>query len=514
MKLCGHVTLGLTGAIFVVLGVILIPKSMNAVLQFMVKEIMTICPCSQLYPSWKEPTSVIPLYQTFYFLEIENPDEVSQGAKPKVKEVGPYVYNLTMHRDGGVWHLNDTVTYIQPIWYHFVESLSVSSDDRVITTINFPLVAAISSSRNMSSGVQHFLAALAQSTNSTLFRRLSIKEILWGYYDKFLHEAQIFAGKKVIPSDHFGFLMGRNGTSNGLYNAYTGAGNYKDVARIAYWNGTNSLNFWYSKWANMINGTDGTMFHPFIDKSEILYMFNPDTCRSLPYIFKEDAKYLDIPLHHYYLPPYVYANTTYHPENKEFCNSRCLFSGVFNISQCLRGAPLGLSNPHFLYGSQDLQESVEGLNPNVSLHENFFQVEPIMGMPYIFAERLQINLFVEPYPFLSDMQNVPSFYFPFLWLEEKVTVRTEDAMKYKSTILVINTVVFALKIGLSIFGGCLILAAGTLLTRKIVYSSRERSVAKGSKQHLLSRNSDNSNHSNSNNSHMVVNERSPLLPTI
>lgn len=24
---------------------------------------------------------------------------------------------------------------------------------------------------------------------------------------------------------------------------------------------------------------DGTMFHPFIDKSEVLYLFNPDTCR-------------------------------------------------------------------------------------------------------------------------------------------------------------------------------------------------------------------------------------------
>lgn len=55
---------------------------------------MTICPCSQLYPTWKEPTSVLPLYQNFYFLEIENPQEVIQGAKPKVKEIGPYVYKL------------------------------------------------------------------------------------------------------------------------------------------------------------------------------------------------------------------------------------------------------------------------------------------------------------------------------------------------------------------------------------------------------------------------------------
>lgn len=48
-----------------------------------------------------------------------------------------------------------------------------------------------------------------------------------------------------------------------------------------------------------------------------------------------------------------------------------------SLSLSTTGAPLGLSNPHFLYGSKDLQESVEGLSPNVSLHENFFQVEPV-----------------------------------------------------------------------------------------------------------------------------------------
>lgn len=510
MKVWGHASLGLAGGLLVVLGALLIPMTVNTILHYVVEQIMTICPCSQLYPTWKEPTSVLPLYQNFYFLEIENPQEVIQGAKPKVKEIGPYVYNLTMRRDGGIWNLNNTVTYIQPISYQFVRSMSVSSDDRVITTINFPLIAAVSSSKDMGHAIQGFIAAIAKTTNATLFKELSIKEILWGYYDPFLHMAQKFAGKSMIPSDHFGFLMGRNGTTNGLYNTYTGAGNHSDLARIAYWNGTNAVSWWFSKWANMINGTDGTMFHPFIDQSETLYMFNPDTCRSLPYIFKEHASYLGVPLLHFYLPPYVYANSTVHPQNKEFCPSRYLYSGVFNITECSRGAPLGLSNPHFLYGSKDLQESVEGLSPNVSLHENFFQVEPVMGLPYIFAERLQINLFVEP-SYLPEMKNVSLFYYPFLWFEEKVVVRTEDAMKYKSTILVMNKYVLALKVVLPFLGGCLIILAVTLLTRKLLTSGDKDDPKQNLKRYILPTESGNVNQSNMS-ATVKINETSPLLP--
>ncbi|KAJ8045803.1 Scavenger receptor class B member 1 [Holothuria leucospilota] len=468
MKVWGHASVGLIGAMMVIFGVLLIPMVTNMILVYVVKQIMLVCPCSQLYPAWKEPSNNVPLYQSFYFLEIQNPDQALKGAKPIMKEVGPYTYNLTMYRNAKEWNLNNTVTYTQPIWYEFVRSHSVGSDEDVITTINFPFVAAANSVKYNSTFLKMMISSIAVTTKTTLFKRLKIKEILWGYYDPFLNESQKFAGKKLIPDDHFGFLMGRNGTTNGLYNSFTGVDDYRKVAKIEYWNNTNSLNWWCSEEANMINGTDGTMFHPFIDKSEVLYLFNPDTCRSLPYIYKEDTSYLGIPLHHYYVPPYVYANSTMYPPNEEFCQKHSRFSGVFNTSACSRGAPMGLSNPHFLYGSKDLQESIDGLNPNVSLHESFFQIEPIMGMPYIFAERLQINLFVESIPHITGTGNVRSFYYPFLWFEEKVIVKMEDAMKYKDNILKINTIVFNLKIVLSIIGGALILLAIVFISKKVV----------------------------------------------
>jgi hypothetical protein len=32
------------------------------------------------------------MYQSFYFFNLTNPDEVMDGAKPRVVEIGPYVY--------------------------------------------------------------------------------------------------------------------------------------------------------------------------------------------------------------------------------------------------------------------------------------------------------------------------------------------------------------------------------------------------------------------------------------
>lgn len=39
------------------------------------------------------------------------------------------------------------------------------------------------------------------------------------------------------------------------------------------------LTFWTSNQSNSINGSDGSAFHPFLDKNERIYIFTPDLCR-------------------------------------------------------------------------------------------------------------------------------------------------------------------------------------------------------------------------------------------
>ena len=51
-------------------------------------------PTSELYERWVEPP--VPAYQKFYFFDIQNPDDVLDGARPKVIERGPYVYRYLL----------------------------------------------------------------------------------------------------------------------------------------------------------------------------------------------------------------------------------------------------------------------------------------------------------------------------------------------------------------------------------------------------------------------------------
>ena len=61
----------------------------------------------------------------------------------------------------------------------------------------------------------------------------------------------------------------------------TGIHSLRDLAQVKAYKEEPKLNFWYSDFANAINGTDGSMFHPGVSKGENLFMFSPDLCRSI-----------------------------------------------------------------------------------------------------------------------------------------------------------------------------------------------------------------------------------------
>ena len=42
--------------------------------------------------TWKDPGDSVDMYMNFYFWDLQNPDEVQNGAKPSLVQKGPYVY--------------------------------------------------------------------------------------------------------------------------------------------------------------------------------------------------------------------------------------------------------------------------------------------------------------------------------------------------------------------------------------------------------------------------------------
>lgn len=118
-------------------------------------------------------------------------------------------------------------------------------------------------------------------------------------------------------------------------------GRINEVGLIERFNFNDTLHYWSDHYANAINGTDSTLWHPDVSKEERVYTFISDICRSVYLDFHETRQNLyDIENYRFLLPDSVFANST---DNRGFCvpfnsknETRCLPSGLFSLSTCVK----------------------------------------------------------------------------------------------------------------------------------------------------------------------------------
>ncbi|XP_026577865.1 platelet glycoprotein 4-like isoform X3 [Pseudonaja textilis] len=230
-----------------------------------------------------------------------------------------------------------------------------------------------------------------------------------------------------------------NNTFDGPYEIYSGKDDINKKGIITTYKNSRNLKYWTS-YCSMVNGTDGTAFHPFVKKSEELYLFSSDACRSTYALFDRDVTVKEIPLYRFSIPALAFASALTNPDNICFCtksvvNSNCTTNGVLDVSSCKQGKPVYLSSPHFLYGSQIIFQFVKGMEPNVEEHTTFLDVEPITGLTLAFSKRLQVNLLVQNNPEITALKNIKHyFYFPVLWLNETATISDAKAELFRSKV--------------------------------------------------------------------------------
>jgi hypothetical protein len=87
-----------------------------------------------------------------------------------------------------------------------------------------------------------------------------------------------------VITEHFNHLLQNNNSDEGEFAVGTGYSNYMYTGRLMSWKEDYLLPYWDRPWdegnyCNMINGTDGTRFHPFIEEHERIYIYQADLCR-------------------------------------------------------------------------------------------------------------------------------------------------------------------------------------------------------------------------------------------
>ncbi|KAH0616462.1 hypothetical protein JD844_027571 [Phrynosoma platyrhinos] len=367
------------------------------------------------YENWVVAGS--PVYRQFWIFDVQNPEAVMKnGSQPVVKQKGPYTYRMRyLAKENITHHPDSTVSYFQPNIAQFVPDMSIGPENDTFTLVNLAVVAA--PALYQAGFIQALLDVFIKSSKSEFLQTRNVKEILWGYEDPFLKKIPIPGVIKKV-----GVFYPRNELQG----------------MLPYWGGH----------CDMINGTDGASFPPFVSKHEVLYFFSSDIC--------SDQLVKDIPLYRFIVPPDAFASPLVNPDNICFCTEKvisknCTSAGALDISSCKEGKPVYITLPHFLYASEDVFEGVEGMEPNPQEHMTYLDIEPTTGFTLQFAKRLQVNLLVKPstritynLSFLRKERELEEsdplkkikkpYLFPLLWLNETAVIDDEKAEFFRSKV--------------------------------------------------------------------------------
>lgn len=172
--------------------------------------------------------------------------------------------------------------------------------------------------------------------------------------------------------------------------------------------GQTKLNLWSTEECNRLDGTDGSQFPPYMmDKKHPLNVFIKAFCRKFPLVYDSEVNVFDgIPAWRYKAPLSVFAHPNENPENQCYCHLQsgsCPPTGLFNATKCFDDAPIMISFPHFLGGSTEVRNMVDGLNPVEADHLTYADVHPRLAFPIDGASRFQINIQIKKSDFFPGI---------------------------------------------------------------------------------------------------------------
>lgn len=436
-----------------------------------IEKTVPLTPTGETGKNWLDPPYDITV--EFYVFNLTNGVEwVTTGQKPVLQQKGPYVYRELQQKYDAAWLANNTIYYWNKKTYIWADDLtkircpSCSQSD-VISLPNVPLLSVIQLIleyfHNTDPAVQAVVNGLEFGSQTSLpVVSSSVGQLIFeGYWDPLLNLTQFF-----LPPDFFqpinksranfpkkmGFFYGKNATNDSSYIIGTGVNSVGNVGKILDWAGSGQLPrpWWSNSWSRMINGTDGSLYPPFVKKTDRPQLFISDICRSVYLTYLEDIAHGGIPGYRFVLPSWIFNSSL--PENTGFCSNSftsnvnyyassnlpykkgCMPAGLLDISQCQTGnPPVVVSQPHFLYCPNEVINSIEGMNPIENQMRTVVDIEPTTGVVLMANRRLQLNVAVQNSP--TQFTNVNSTIIPAIWLNETAVLNQTAINLLKSQVV-------------------------------------------------------------------------------
>ncbi|KAM6052571.1 scavenger receptor class B member 1 isoform 2-T2 [Chlamydotis macqueenii] len=453
------VGLGLAGAACALLGVCLLAVGPLIIKEQVVKNVR-IDPSSISFSMWKDIP--VPFYMSVHFFEVLNPKEVLKGAKPVLNQRGPYVYREFRYKTNITFHDNDTVSFLEYRKLFFQPHLSNGSEEEYIVVPNILMMGAAVMMENLPNFVKLVLSGALAGLKQQAFMNRTVGEIMWGYEDPLIDTINALVPGLIPFKGKFGLFVELNNSNSGLFTVNTGMKNISKVHMVDSWNGLKKVNYWRSSECNMINGTSGEMWPPFMSPTSLEF-YSPDACRSMTLVYEQSGKFKGVPTYRFVAPKTLFANGTDYPPNEGFCP--CMQSGIQNVSTCRMNAPMFISHPHFYNADPVLVNAVEGLHPSKDEHALFLDVHPMTGIPMNCSIKLQLNLYIKQVSGIMQTGKIKPVVLPLLWFAESGSIEGSVLKQFYNNLVLIPSLLDYLQyifLGLSV---PLIISAAVLMAK-------------------------------------------------
>ncbi|XP_054158403.1 scavenger receptor class B member 1-like [Oppia nitens] len=388
------------------------------------------------------------VYIKFYIFTIDNPRQFSQGAKPKLRELGPIRTEVKIDD----WGPNEeTVIFAAKTQYNYEPDRSIGSLSDNITIINLPIAGAV---------VKNYLDRFPMSTLSVpvavgalnlitlthgegLMKNITVGQVFTGYPFSVLETLDIF----VKPLRWFGFELpeiyekldnkiglfhminntwlrplevetGQHGTLIGMPSIKSWRHQYAFI-EMAWQVGIRFIKYFMHPDCKILSAIpvirdtsytiddfgNGHSFGPGATKSDKIFIFDGNVCSIRYAKYQSWALSWMTPMWRFVPHPQLMSAPKAGKRNDHcLCmtsdNTR-LCNGLVSLSACTF-SPIAITQPHFLNADPIIQQSVRGLTPVYDKHRTYLDIHPTIGMPVDARVRLQVNLLVEPLSQLID----------------------------------------------------------------------------------------------------------------
>ncbi|XP_050349541.1 scavenger receptor class B member 1-like [Nymphalis io] len=367
--------------------------------------------------------NVATLVQVYVF-NVTNAEAFLSGEdhKLRIEEVGPFTYqeyqkndNFEVDEEAGV------MRYKPLVRTEFRRDLSIDDPELVNITVPNAAMLAISS---MLSSYSYWTKAgftlLADRLQSKPIIDADVHSYLWGY-----DEPLIALSNTLMPG---WITFSKMGILDRLYDqsfipvleVSTASLDKFQVKKI---DGSSGLKIWgydnpskRTRCNTLVDTYEGYAYAPRLTRKDSIRLYRSSFCRML------DLSYVGTTTTDVTSEAFVYqiSNKSYSidPSTECLCGeiNECI-DGISDISPCLFGLNIALSNGHFLYANPKVYERIEGMRPDEKEHGSEFVIEPKVGAVLGGRFTLQVNVIIKDVKFYSRVRPFSGMVVPLVYFK-------------------------------------------------------------------------------------------------